>query len=166
MLQHEKGFTLIELLIVLAIIGIMSAMSIPNLIMGLQRAKMNRTVADLKAMTTGLAAYMIDYGHYPISANLEEFREEILPVRYFSGGRSDAWGQRFRYVSDCTGENYALGSSGKNLHWNMPKPFDFKQSWSFRGPICRQFAYEQISKIINTGCDLFFVNGQLAGSKL
>ena len=44
--NRQKGFTLIELLIVVAIIGIIAALLIPNFLDALQKAKQKRTVAD------------------------------------------------------------------------------------------------------------------------
>ena len=45
--NRQKGFTLIELLIVVAIIGIIAALLIPNFLDALQKAKQKRTVADV-----------------------------------------------------------------------------------------------------------------------
>ncbi|HEY4719077.1 MAG TPA: prepilin-type N-terminal cleavage/methylation domain-containing protein, partial [Candidatus Methylomirabilis sp.] len=41
--RNEKGFTLIELLIVVAIIGILAAIAIPNLITAQARARYSRS---------------------------------------------------------------------------------------------------------------------------
>ena len=46
MKRNPKGFTLIELLIVVAIIGIIVAIAIPNLLNAIQRAKQRRSMGD------------------------------------------------------------------------------------------------------------------------
>ena len=48
MRRKDKGFTLIELLIVVAIIGIIAAIAIPNLLNAIDRGKQKRTMADLR----------------------------------------------------------------------------------------------------------------------
>lgn len=58
--NRQKGFTLIELLIVVAIIGIIAAMLIPNLIDALQKAKQKRTVADVRNTGTAFMSWVTD----------------------------------------------------------------------------------------------------------
>lgn len=58
--NRQKGFTLIELLIVVAIIGIIAAILIPNLLDALQKAKQKRTVADLRNTGTAWMSWLTD----------------------------------------------------------------------------------------------------------
>jgi prepilin-type N-terminal cleavage/methylation domain-containing protein len=58
--RKQKGFTLIELLIVVAIIGIIAAILIPNLLDALQKAKQKRTVADVRNTGTAWMSWLTD----------------------------------------------------------------------------------------------------------
>jgi type II secretion system protein G len=58
--KRQKGFTLIELLIVVAIIGIIAAMLIPNFLDALQKAKQKRTVADSRNVGTAMMSWITD----------------------------------------------------------------------------------------------------------
>jgi general secretion pathway protein G len=58
--KRQKGFTLIELLIVVAIIGIIAALLIPNFLDALQKAKQKRTVADIRNTGTAMFSWLTD----------------------------------------------------------------------------------------------------------
>ena len=58
--NRQKGFTLIELLIVIAIIGIIAALLIPNFLDALQKAKQKRTVADVRNTGTAMFSWLTD----------------------------------------------------------------------------------------------------------
>jgi prepilin-type N-terminal cleavage/methylation domain-containing protein len=58
--NRQRGFTLIELLIVVAIIGIIAALLIPNFLDALQKAKQKRTVADMRNVGTAEMSWLTD----------------------------------------------------------------------------------------------------------
>ena len=58
--RHKKGFTLIELLIVIAIIGIIAALLIPNFLDALNKAKQKRTMGDMRNVGTAMFQWVTD----------------------------------------------------------------------------------------------------------
>jgi type IV pilus assembly protein PilA len=64
--KSEKGFTLIELLIVVAIIGILAAIAIPQFAAYREKAYNSASQSDLKNIKTGMEAYMADNQSYPV----------------------------------------------------------------------------------------------------
>ena len=58
--RPQRGFTLIELLIVVAIIGLLAAMLIPNLLDALQKAKQKKTMTDCRLVGGAMMAWLTD----------------------------------------------------------------------------------------------------------
>lgn len=63
--MSKKGFTLIELLIVVAIIGILAAIAIPNFLNAQVRAKVARAQSDLHTLAVAAESYCVDNNCYP-----------------------------------------------------------------------------------------------------
>ncbi|MBN2326058.1 MAG: prepilin-type N-terminal cleavage/methylation domain-containing protein [Candidatus Omnitrophica bacterium] len=86
--RPPAGFTLIELLIVVAIIGILAAMAVPNFMNARMRSMVARVNADHQAIQTALGMYAVDNGRYSAYGNPEDVVTAInagaityLPVR-------------------------------------------------------------------------------------
>src|SRR6266481_5592785 len=69
----QKGFTLIELMIVVAIIGILAAIAIPNFIKFQARAKQSEAKANLKAIFTAQKAFFQNQDRYCTDMTLVGF---------------------------------------------------------------------------------------------
>jgi len=65
--KNEKGFTLIELMIVIAIIGILAAIAIPQFSAYRTRSFNSAATSDLRNAATAQEAYFVDNQSYTIT---------------------------------------------------------------------------------------------------
>ncbi|HEX2715489.1 MAG TPA: prepilin-type N-terminal cleavage/methylation domain-containing protein, partial [Candidatus Acidoferrales bacterium] len=70
MRKTEKGFSLIELLIVVAIILIIAAIAIPNLLRSKMAANEASAVGSLRSINTACISYNTTYGQFPPTGSL------------------------------------------------------------------------------------------------
>jgi len=69
-MKRLKGFTLIELLIVVAIIGILAAIAVPNFLNAQVRAKVARAQSEIRNLKSVLEQFFIDNNQYmPLNTN-------------------------------------------------------------------------------------------------
>jgi type II secretion system protein G len=112
MLKKSKGFTLIELLIVVAIIGIIAAIAIPNLLNAIDRGKQKRTMADLRSIGTAVESYAVDANVYPVANSAATLQAVVQPIYIKTMPLNDGWNNVFAVDSIAT--QYTLSSNGKD----------------------------------------------------
>ena len=79
MKKNKHAFTLIELMIVIAIIGILAAMAVPNFQQARERARQSKCFEFTSLLTRTAEVYYIDHKVYP--AKLEDMNS------YMSGNK-------------------------------------------------------------------------------
>ena len=127
--NRQKGFTLIELLIVVAIIGIIAALLIPNFLDALQKAKQKRTVADVRNIGTAMFSWLTDQvgasaaGTTVSLGSFKSISQTDLVTQLVSQyiqdvPRVDGWGGTYAFFLDTANplsqHVMAIASGGRN----------------------------------------------------
>ena len=102
-----KGFTLVELMIVLAIIAIVAAFAIPNLMKSRMAANETAAIGALRTILAAEGTYMNRYGVYGTLSELSD--EGLIDSSLASGKKS---GYFFGQVDDDTSNySYCFGAA-------------------------------------------------------
>ena len=86
--EASGGFTLVELMLVVALILTLSGIAIPSLLAAVDRAKIARSVGDVRTIGGQVQAFDIINGRYP--GTLDE-------LGY--GSHRDPWGHAYQYLN-------------------------------------------------------------------
>ena len=103
-------------LVVLAIVGILAAIAIPNLLTAIERSRQKQAIADMRAVAAAVQGYASQHqGRFPDAVHIEQLQRQLsveLPT-------DDPWGHQYRY--DCWNasgfgpcDHYGIASAGKD----------------------------------------------------
>lgn len=140
--MNKKGFTLVELLIVVAIIGIIAAIAIPNLMVALQKGKQKATMGDLKTVGGAIESYVTDWSQVPVIANLAALNTATWFVPFYIKvvPTTDGWGSVIQFTGNA--DQYSLMSWGRDR--------------TVSGPTVGQY---EVTNITDFNNDIIFANG-------
>ncbi len=133
-MKTRDAFTLIELLIVVAIIGILAAIAVPNFLQAQTRAKVAKVQSEFRGVGSALEAYRLDYNSYPHDGWRGYFRvpngwiELTTPLAYINTGSLI---DPFKLKTVSAGESplgalamYEMGTGNHRPHNYNEMPYD------------------------------------------
>jgi general secretion pathway protein G len=111
----NKGFTLIEIMIVIAIIGTLSAIALPNYLKYKNNARIAAAMADIRIIEKQISLFVLgNNGQYPNSLN------QLTTISIVN----DPWGNPYRYLRINGGLPSASGLARKD-HMLVPVNSDY-----------------------------------------
>jgi general secretion pathway protein G len=118
--NSESGYTLMELLVVLAILGLLTAIATPFALHYLETAKVKAAKTEVANISACLDLFKYDVGRYPTTEEgLEALRKAPPNVENWNGpylkklnGFNDPWGRAYIYRSPGEHGEFDLYSNG------------------------------------------------------
>jgi general secretion pathway protein G len=104
---RQRGFTLIELMVVLAIIGVLAALIVPNVLGRADDARITAARTDVGNLMQALKLYKLDNQRFPsteqgLNALILKPTTEPVPGNwkpYLDKLPSDPWGRPYQYLN-------------------------------------------------------------------
>ena len=129
--RAQRGFTLIELMVVLLIIGVLSALIVPNVLDRLDEGKVTGAKSDINTLVQALKMYKLDNQRFPsaeqgLQALIAKPTASPIPSNwrpYLDKLPQDPWGHPYQYANPgvkgdidvySTGADGVVGGEGKN----------------------------------------------------
>ena len=102
--KFKSAFTLIELLVVVAIISILAAIAVANLLRSNVKSKVTRNLAEMKTLSVAVEAYAADHNAYPRMAHWGFYEDpafDVIQSEEVSGVLSKALSTPVAYATEA-----------------------------------------------------------------
>ena len=133
LVRQARGFTLVEIMVVVAIIGLLAVMVVPQVFNQLGSAQEKRVAQDIRAIESSLKFYKLDTFSYPsTSEGLQALVSQPGNTGNWRGPYldtlpKDPWDQEYRYANPGShgqeievftyGADNAEGGDGADADW-------------------------------------------------
>jgi general secretion pathway protein G len=122
--NRQRGFTLIEIMVVVVILAVLGALVVPKILGNVDKARITRAQADVRAIQTALDLYRLDnfkyptteqglaaLVHQPADATITNYRAE----GYLPSLPKDPWNNLYTYQSPGPdGRDYDITTYGRD----------------------------------------------------
>ena len=115
--MYQRAFTLIELLIVVAIIGVLAAIAVPNFLNAQLRAKIAKCESEMRSWVNAYSMYRMDNGEFPVHiSGHPAWQNKYLttPVAYVSSVPRDIFQPR---VAQSFGGTFEYSHGEYHADW-------------------------------------------------
>ncbi len=135
-MKKAYGFTLIELLIVVAIIGILAAIAVPNFNNARLRAQVSRAEAEMKAVGEAYLMYNLDRNKWPphIDGDPAQHRYVTTPIPYLNSSVQDIFQlspqQRAKGSSAAQGQYHCEPNARQHQRYKSRYPQLYERMWN------------------------------------